>query len=427
MQFTLFAATAIALVAAGPLSSRYYNETTVAHTSAGPSIAAPITWSSSLESSAAISTAVLPSASSSNAVFSPIPASSSVKSSNSTTASAPTTAPYAMINGINGTAPTAIVKPEHPVTTVYQPEIVVVVINQITVVVTVYNAPVTTALGDVITTIFPQPKVTSTQTKGTETIVVIQPVTQAPIPTITSTIKLGDVISTVLVVPSAGPASTLGGPAPTQAAAPTYTYTALNNVCVCPLPSTVTQYVTVQTSPAASTPAAATTTTPASAPANCAAPATAAYPTLFPGFIIPVKASSPAQSFGTQYSASISADQEVVFQFNIAKTGKCSLNLALPPKNQLTTSSWAVTGDGIFSFAKLPTSVVESVSYAQLPGGLSFSDFTAVQGGTAVLGGTFDCVAGTTATFVLKSKNGATAQFFEDFNCPYVGLSVVQA
>lgn len=441
MQFTSLVAIAIASAAASPLAARYSNDTTVVGSSSWSSVPATVSWSSSVKPSLVSLTTSSSSKFTQRAnvtiPLGPGPEQPVPSTTQQPTASihlgpgpekpVPTVTPVGPYVSGNGTSQTSVGKPNHKTITVYQPEIIVTVINQVTIIATVYNVPVTTAVGPVVYTLTPQPQITSTRTAGTQTVVVIQAVTQTPIPTITSTVTVGTAVSTVLVVPSAGPVSIHGGPAPSQTVAGTYTYTALNNVCVCPLPTTVTQYVTIQTSSKPSTTATAQTTSSIVAPANCAAPATAAYPTLFPGFIIPVQAANPAKSYGTKYIANINGSQEVVFQFNVAKTGKCSLNLALPPKAQLTTSSWSVTGDGLFSVAKLPTSVVESVSYNQLPGGLSFRDFTLVQGGTAVIGDAFDCVAGTTATFLVKTKNGSSVQFFEDYNCPYVGLSLVEA
>lgn len=316
--------------------------------------------------------------------------------------------------------------PQRPTITVYQPEVCVTVINQVTVIAYIYDVDITTVINGSPYTITPVSKTTVTETQGSQTVIVVKPATQTPIPTVTSTLYLGSGdASTVVYVPAAGPTSTKGAPVVSSlnAPAPTYVYTATDSVCVCPLPTTVTQYVTVETSvQATATPA----TKGAFSPATCTAPNVAAYPTIFPGLIIPVQPKNPAVSYGTQYSAVINADQEVVFQFDVKKSGTCALTFGLPPKDQLTTSSWSVSGDAQFSIAKSSMSVDQGLSYAELPTDLVFNDFTAIQSATSAIGSTFECVAGTTATFVVKSKNGAATSFFEDYNCPAVGIFLVE-
>lgn len=326
---------------------------------------------------------------------------------------------------------TAIILPTPvPIVYIYEVFIYVQIIVEITVVVVVYNVPVVRFIGGQYYTFTVPAQRTSSVINGNQTTYFIGPATAQIVPTVTTVLNG----QTIEYVPSAGPSTARAAPSGgvaivAPAPAPIFTYGVTNGICTCQLAVTITQFVTISVptigSPATGTPPATPPTTPPTAPpVNCKAPSIAEPYILFPGLIIPIRSDHANTSYGTQYTASIDAGQQVVLQYNVKTSGTCQVALALPPLNELTTSSYTLGGDNIFSLARLPVSVDSTFKYSGLPTDLDYTTFTAVAG-TTVMVTSFNCVAGTPATFVLRAFSGASLTAFFDFNCPYVGLVIV--
>ena len=292
---------------------------------------------------------------------------------------------------------------------------------------------------------------TSTTTRSTTTttvrptVTVIQPVVSViVVPVVVSTVTRTTVIGGVTTVAVSPVFSTTTSTVRVTAAATTCPVATTRTVTatVCPATTSLRAATTTTSTrpPTTSSTRPATTTTstrPATTSsirptattgnANCAFPARAAAATLFPNLIVPVQRANPSTSYGTQYFGNIRPGQDIVIQFDVPTTRTYSLQIALPPKSQLTTSNYDLTGDARFAVARVPQTIRSSTTYGQLtanPDTLSYTTFTAAQNqqNLQVILPNPAGVAGTTATYIIRSVSGATLNAFFDYNCPVVGI-----
>lgn len=158
------------------------------------------------------------------------------------------------------------------------------------------------------------------------------------------------------------------------------------------------------------------TPAPAPPPKTCPANLNGAYQ--FPHLIVPVDSTSPNTAEGTQYSATISPTEDSLFLFDIPASyagQTCSLIFLLPNPQDLTTSSYTISGSGAIDFAEMTNEVTQSTTWNNMgPVETDFGVTTIASGGSYTIT-TFACPANSQITFRLSSAD-TSLTYFQDFN-----------
>jgi hypothetical protein len=147
----------------------------------------------------------------------------------------------------------------------------------------------------------------------------------------------------------------------------------------------------------------------------------------FPHLIIPIDSSNPSSAPGTSYFGQVSSTISSIFNFDIpaSDAGKtCSLTFLFPLQSQLTTSSFAFSGNGGIDFSKLNGVATSATSYNNAPGTATDYGTTVVAPGHSYTIATFPCPAGTAVSFEMKAVGDTNFRYFQDYNPSPIGMFV---
>jgi hypothetical protein len=116
-----------------------------------------------------------------------------------------------------------------------------------------------------------------------------------------------------------------------------------------------------------------------------------------------------------------------VFNFDIPNSdaGKtCSLVFLFPRLEDLETSSYTFSGDGMIDFAKLSSTADSSTSFSNVPSVSQDLGTITVSPGNSYVISTFSCPAGQAVTYQMKNAGSTDFNFFEDWNPSPLGLFI---
>ncbi|EKD17933.1 uncharacterized protein L3040_004473 [Drepanopeziza brunnea f. sp. 'multigermtubi'] len=151
----------------------------------------------------------------------------------------------------------------------------------------------------------------------------------------------------------------------------------------------------------------------------------------FPHLLLPIDASNPSQASGTSYFGEVSPSGGIssIYNFDIpaADAGKtCSLIFLFPRQDQLTTSSFTLSGNGAVSFAQLTGIATTSTSYATAPGVQTGYGTTVLAPGNSYHIADFPCPAGTTVSYRMEAVGDTHLRYFQDWNPSPIGLYITK-
>ncbi|KAK4494875.1 hypothetical protein PRZ48_014231 [Zasmidium cellare] len=165
----------------------------------------------------------------------------------------------------------------------------------------------------------------------------------------------------------------------------------------------------------ASPPLPATTTMPAPPATTCPGELTGAYQT--PHLIVPIKSTSPNQAYGTQYTATITETECVIFNFDIPASyaGKtCEYNFLFPEQSMLETSSYTLSGSGSLDMWALSSAADQSTSWNNAPAKASHLGGWSPSPGSKWSPWSGSCAAGTAVSVEMCASESLSFTFFED-------------
>lgn len=96
----------------------------------------------------------------------------------------------------------------------------------------------------------------------------------------------------------------------------------------------------------------------------------------------------------------------------------------LPLQSQLETSSFTLSGSGQIDFSMLSGIATQSTDYANAPAVSKDYGVTTVVPGNSYSIATFPCPANTAVSFELKSVDGTSLTYFQDYNPSPIGLYI---
>jgi hypothetical protein len=147
----------------------------------------------------------------------------------------------------------------------------------------------------------------------------------------------------------------------------------------------------------------------------------------FPHLIIPIDSSSPAIAAGTSYFGQISGTISSIFNFDIPSSysgQQCILWFLFPTQEQLTTSSFTLSGSGAADFLSLSSVASQSTDFSNAPGVAADLGQLSLAPGNAYKIATFACPSGKAVSFEIKAVGNTALKYFQDFNeCP-IGLYI---
>ena len=164
---------------------------------------------------------------------------------------------------------------------------------------------------------------------------------------------------------------------------------------------------------------------PSAAPLSCPANLNGGYE--FPHLITHIDSANPDIAYGTSYNGAVSPTISSIFNFDIPANdaGKtCTLAFLMPAQSQLSTSSFNVSGPGSVSFSLLDAGAGVGTSYANAPGVKQYYGTTTVAPGNGYAVASMSCPAGETVAFEMRSVDGTSLSYFQDFNQPGIGVYV---
>jgi Ubiquitin 3 binding protein But2 C-terminal domain len=165
-----------------------------------------------------------------------------------------------------------------------------------------------------------------------------------------------------------------------------------------------------------------TRVSPTSAPpAAKACPASLSGTFEFPHLIVPVSSANPDRAYGTQYNGQVSkSDICSVFNFDFPASyaGKtCSLVFLFPRQDQLTTSSFMITGDAKIGFAMLSGVANQATTHNSCPAVAKDYGVFSMAPGNSYHVASFACPAATRQSFLMMAA-GTDFTYFQDYNPP---------
>ncbi|KAF4539344.1 GPI anchored cell wall protein [Lasiodiplodia theobromae] len=198
-------------------------------------------------------------------------------------------------------------------------------------------------------------------------------------------------------------------------------------------PATTMTYTTSHTQTATSVYSVTSTAggTP-STPSSSACPTDLAGDYQYPHLIVPVNASTPSQSYGTQYNGRVNTSPQVctLFNFDIPQSyagSTCSAVFLLPHKDELETSDYDLTpaSGGKVSFALLDAPADQATAWDSVPAKKQdFGGFD-IAAGTRFVVATAECQAGQTIAYEMCAQGGDLSfEWFQDWNPSPIGLFV---
>jgi Ubiquitin 3 binding protein But2 C-terminal domain len=156
---------------------------------------------------------------------------------------------------------------------------------------------------------------------------------------------------------------------------------------------------------------------PSPTPKTCPADLSGIYE--FPHLIVPVSSSNPNTAYGTSYNGQVSrSDIRTIFTFDIPAADArktCSLVFLFPRQDQLQTSAFTISGDGIVGFGSLAGVVHQGTTYNTTPAVAKDYGIFALSPGKSYSVATFDCPAGTTQSYSMTAT-GTDFYYFQDYN-----------
>ncbi|KAI9727356.1 MAG: hypothetical protein M1828_006976 [Chrysothrix sp. TS-e1954] len=177
--------------------------------------------------------------------------------------------------------------------------------------------------------------------------------------------------------------------------------------------------------PQPAAPAPAASSSPSSGK-SCPAALSGAYE--YPHLIVPISSVQADRAYGTSYNGTVSQTESSLFNFDIPQSdeGKtCSLVFLLPTKDELETSSFALTGYGGLDVKGLSKPATESTTYNSCPSKTgevgSVKDVTP---GNSYVIGSFECPAGKAVGYEVSSTGSLSLDYFQDYNPSPIGLYI---
>lgn len=170
-----------------------------------------------------------------------------------------------------------------------------------------------------------------------------------------------------------------------------------------------------------------------STPTGSACPTDLAGDYQYPHLIVPVNASTPSQSYGTQYNGQISTSPQIctLFNFDIPQSyagSACSAVFLLPHKDELETSDYDLTpaSGGSVSFAQLAAPADQTTAWDSVPAKKQDLGEFDIAAGTRFVVATAECQAGQTVAYEMCAQQGGDLSFewFQDWNPSPIGLFV---
>ncbi|OJD32057.1 gpi anchored cell wall protein [Diplodia corticola] len=227
-------------------------------------------------------------------------------------------------------------------------------------------------------------------------------------------------------------------PPPAQGPTPSNTQPAPESPPPTTLTSTTSQTQTATSVQSVTSPGTPSTPTPSSSgpssPGGC--PADLAGDYQYPHLIVPVNASTPSQSFGTQYFGEVSSSPRVcsLFNFDIPSSyagSACSAVFLLPHKAELETSNYTLStpgsGSGQVTFAALEEPADEKTAWESVPEKERDLGVFDVEAGARFVVATGECRAGSTVAYEMCAAEGSAGlsfEWFQDWNPSPIGLFV---
>ncbi|KAL9083101.1 MAG: hypothetical protein Q9159_005975 [Coniocarpon cinnabarinum] len=178
-------------------------------------------------------------------------------------------------------------------------------------------------------------------------------------------------------------------------------------------------------SPPPPPPPTSTSVPPTSSPSACSDVLTGAYE--YPHLIIHADSANPTSASGTSYNGIASPSVSSLFNFDIPSSdaGKtCSLVFLLPNKDELTTSSYNMTGSGQIDFGMLAAVANQGTSFSNMPAMKQDFGVKTVSPGNSYVVASFACPQGQAVGFEMKSVGETALEWFEDYNAPGLGLYI---
>ncbi|KAL0264724.1 hypothetical protein SLS55_000675 [Diplodia seriata] len=181
----------------------------------------------------------------------------------------------------------------------------------------------------------------------------------------------------------------------------------------------------------ATTPAGTPPSTPSSG-SGSACPTDLAGDYQYPHLIVPVNASTPSQSFGTQYFGEVGTSPKVcsLFNFDIPDSyagSTCSAVFLLPQKEELETSNYTLTpaSGGKVTFEELAKPADQTTSWDSVPEKKQDLGSYDIAAGTRFVVATGECAAGQTVAYEMCAEGGDLSfEWFQDWNPSPIGLFV---
>ncbi|KAL9061108.1 MAG: hypothetical protein Q9162_000253 [Coniocarpon cinnabarinum] len=147
----------------------------------------------------------------------------------------------------------------------------------------------------------------------------------------------------------------------------------------------------------------------------------------YPHLIIHADSANPTSASGTSYNGIASPSVSSLFNFDIPSSdaGKtCSLVFLLPNKDELTTSSYNMTGSGQIDFGMLAAVANQGTSFSNMPAMKQDFGVKTVSPGNSYVVASFACPQGQAVGFEMKSVGETALEWFEDYNAPGLGLYI---
>ncbi|KAK6581035.1 hypothetical protein PZA11_006523 [Diplocarpon coronariae] len=173
----------------------------------------------------------------------------------------------------------------------------------------------------------------------------------------------------------------------------------------------------------------------ATAPTTCPADLSAGQ-FQFPHLIVPTSPLAPDTAFGNSYSATVSAANDTLFNFDIPASyaGLCSLLFLFPFASDLDPSAGAYTysgmeqvvyQDGGLAFALLDGVASAATTFATTPRVLTDFGKTQILPGHNYVVANFPCQSGRAITVKASSVNQTALTYFQDSASQPIGLYIV--
>lgn len=139
----------------------------------------------------------------------------------------------------------------------------------------------------------------------------------------------------------------------------------------------------------------------------------------YPHLMVPIDKSHPNQARGTSYFGQVSDTISTIFNFDIPAedSGKtCSLIFLFPKQEDLETSSFTFSGDGMIDVSKLQSPATKKTTYNNAPGVATDYGTTTIAPGNSYLIATFDCPANQRVGFEVSNAGSTSLHYFQDYN-----------